>query len=237
MDTFRGVNLSWTRLAKRNSPHPPSLSENSSIFSAAKLVNLRNAFLCFLNSRLSLATRIRIWKRNEPWTRQYGPAKFDLCPTVTTDERSACVSSYTGVIGTVRILCIFTRFLRPINLCTLRPHYISRTCVYISIHRTLSVRGLVTWLSLGTHESMQHNIQRSIYESVLYLCTLTDGIVSYSMPQGDKRNSDWEFYDATYDGYWNEELQHGLGQLTDGKIGPDYIKMGFYDNERSKHNT
>lgn len=55
------------------------------------------------------------------------------------------------------------------------------------------------------------------------------------MPQGDKRSSDWEFYDATYDGYWNEELQGGLGQLTDGKIGAENFKMGYYDYERSKY--
>lgn len=29
----------------------------------------------------------------------------------------------------------------------------------------------------------------------LYGCRWTDGIVSYTMPQGDKRGSNWEFYD------------------------------------------
>lgn len=53
------------------------------------------------------------------------------------------------------------------------------------------------------------------------------------MPQGDKRG-DWEFYDATYDGYWNEELQRGLGQLTDGKVGPENFKMSYYDYEKSE---
>lgn len=57
------------------------------------------------------------------------------------------------------------------------------------------------------------------------------------MPQGDKRGSDWEFYDASYDGYWNEELQRGLGQLTDGKIGSEDFKMGYYDYERSTYQT
>lgn len=56
------------------------------------------------------------------------------------------------------------------------------------------------------------------------------------MPQGDKRTPEWEFYDASYDGYWNEELQRGLGQLTDGIIGPDYLKMGYYDYEKSNFN-
>lgn len=63
----------------------------------------------------------------------------------------------------------------------------------------------------------------------LYGCPWNDGIVSYSMPQGDKRNN-WEFFDSTYDGYWDGQLLRGLGQLTDGKIGPENFKMGYYDN-------
>lgn len=62
----------------------------------------------------------------------------------------------------------------------------------------------------------------------LYGCPWNDGVVSYSMPQGDKRNT-WEFFDVTYDGYWDGQLLRGLGQLTDGKNGPDNFKMGYYD--------
>jgi len=54
------------------------------------------------------------------------------------------------------------------------------------------------------------------------------------MPQGDKRSPEWEFYDSTYDGYWDDELQRGLGQLTDGKVGLDNFRMGYYDTERGK---
>lgn len=50
------------------------------------------------------------------------------------------------------------------------------------------------------------------------------------MPQGDKRGNEWEFFDATYDGHWDDELRRGLGQLTDGKTGPDDFKMGYYDD-------
>nr|CAD7425484.1 unnamed protein product [Timema monikensis] len=64
--------------------------------------------------------------------------------------------------------------------------------------------------------------------------TASDGIVSYSMPQGDKRGSGWEFFDATYDGHWDGELRRGLGQLTDGKVGPENFKMGYYDYERGQ---
>lgn len=64
----------------------------------------------------------------------------------------------------------------------------------------------------------------------------SDGIVSYSMPQGDVRrsgSSNWEFFDATYDGHWDGELRRGLGQLTDGKFGADDFKKGFYESDRS----
>ncbi|XP_039287314.1 discoidin domain-containing receptor 2 [Nilaparvata lugens] len=68
----------------------------------------------------------------------------------------------------------------------------------------------------------------------LYGCPWTEGIVSYSMPQGDKRGSGWEFFDATYDGHWDVELQRGLGQLTDSKLGPDSFKNAYYDFDRGQ---
>ncbi|XP_039286275.1 discoidin domain-containing receptor 2 [Nilaparvata lugens] len=68
----------------------------------------------------------------------------------------------------------------------------------------------------------------------LYGCPWTEGVVSYSMPQGDKRGSGWEFFDATYDGHWDVDLQRGLGQLTDGKFGPDSFKNAYYDYHRSQ---
>lgn len=55
------------------------------------------------------------------------------------------------------------------------------------------------------------------------------------MPQGDKRGTGWEFFDATYDGHWDGELRRGLGQLTDGKVGPENFRMGYYDSERSTY--
>ena len=52
------------------------------------------------------------------------------------------------------------------------------------------------------------------------------------MPQGDQRGSGWQFYDATYDGIWDGSLlSQGLGQLTDGKLGPDNFKA-YYDQDR-----
>lgn len=64
----------------------------------------------------------------------------------------------------------------------------------------------------------------------LYGCKWTDGIVSYSMPQGDKRGTNWEFYDTTYDGHWDgEKLLYGLGQLTDARVAPEDFKTAFYE--------
>ncbi|XP_072398814.1 discoidin domain-containing receptor 2 isoform X3 [Diabrotica undecimpunctata] len=66
----------------------------------------------------------------------------------------------------------------------------------------------------------------------LYGCQWTDGIISYSMPQGDKRGNNWEFYDFRYDGEWDgNNLREGLGQLTDGKFGHDDFKTDFYDGQ------
>nr|ALV82497.1 Ddr2 [Leptinotarsa decemlineata] len=68
----------------------------------------------------------------------------------------------------------------------------------------------------------------------LYGCEWTNGVISYSMPQGDKRGNNWEFYDFgsfSYDGQWiDNELKDGLGQLVDGKIGPDDYKADYSDD-------
>ncbi|CAG9771112.1 unnamed protein product [Ceutorhynchus assimilis] len=66
----------------------------------------------------------------------------------------------------------------------------------------------------------------------LYGCKWTDGIVSYSMPQGDKRGANWEFFDLGYDGVWDgHELKHGLGQLMDGKFGHDDFKTDLSEGQ------
>jgi discoidin domain receptor family protein 2 len=57
------------------------------------------------------------------------------------------------------------------------------------------------------------------------------------MPQGDLRGAGWEFFDSTYDGHWDGDLRRGLGQLTDGKVGPDNFKMGYYDYERGAYSN
>ncbi|CAF0745440.1 unnamed protein product [Didymodactylos carnosus] len=62
----------------------------------------------------------------------------------------------------------------------------------------------------------------------LYGCLSTDDLLSYSMPQGDKRGFDVLFIDNTYDGKnSNGTLIDGLGQLTDGVLGADnYLADG-----------
>lgn len=52
----------------------------------------------------------------------------------------------------------------------------------------------------------------------------TAGIVSYSMPKGNKRSNGVELTDTTYDGQWGAELRGGLGQLVDGRFGGDDIR-------------
>ncbi|CAF3569586.1 unnamed protein product [Adineta steineri] len=55
----------------------------------------------------------------------------------------------------------------------------------------------------------------------LYGCPYTGGLMSYTIPQGDK-----QFFDQTYDGEnQNGILKDGLGQLTDGIIAPDDNKQ------------
>ncbi|XP_076682969.1 discoidin domain-containing receptor 2 isoform X2 [Andrena cerasifolii] len=65
----------------------------------------------------------------------------------------------------------------------------------------------------------------------LYGCPWTEGLVSYSMPQGIKRGSEVDLSDRTYDG--REEggyLSGGLGQLVDGQKGPDNFRLDVSGN-------
>ncbi|CAF1084469.1 unnamed protein product [Rotaria sordida] len=60
----------------------------------------------------------------------------------------------------------------------------------------------------------------------LYGCSYQDGLISYSIPQGDKRGYDAQFFDETYDGQNdNGILKDGLGQLTDGILAHDDYRL------------
>lgn len=61
-----------------------------------------------------------------------------------------------------------------------------------------------------------------------YGCTWKDGVLSYSMPQGDRRSSEVELADWTYDGQQSPEtnvLSGGLGQLLDGSEGQSNFRL------------
>lgn len=64
----------------------------------------------------------------------------------------------------------------------------------------------------------------------VWLCCLvvdiSDGILSYSMRQGDRRGSEVEFSDFTYDGdVVDGQLSGGLGQLVDGDEGASNFRL------------
>jgi len=54
-----------------------------------------------------------------------------------------------------------------------------------------------------------------------------DGLVSYSMRQGDRRGTGVELYDLTYDGNVTDDgrLTGGLGQLVDGEEGQSNFRL------------
>ena len=55
---------------------------------------------------------------------------------------------------------------------------------------------------------------------------ISDGIVSYNVRQGDKRGTDLDLVDFTYDGMIQDHmLLEGLGQLTDGEIGDSNFRL------------
>ena len=81
------------------------------------------------------------------------------------------------------------------------------------------------------------NFRRTVCMRVeLYGCPWDAGVVAYSMPQGDKRGTAYEFYDWTYDGEWAQggRLQNGLGCLTDGDFGPENFKMSYYAQSKRR---
>jgi len=81
-------------------------------------------------------------------------------------------------------------------------------------------------------------LKLGIREVSLFVLFFPDGILSYSMPQGDKRGASWEFFDSTYDGEWEPEPHGGLGQLTDTVFGEDTFKMSYFDeNDKGRYHS
>ena len=58
----------------------------------------------------------------------------------------------------------------------------------------------------------------------------TAGVLSYSMRQGERRGSEVDLYDFTYDGdVTNGYLSNGLGQLVDGVLGNNNFRLDPYE--------
>ena len=63
------------------------------------------------------------------------------------------------------------------------------------------------------------NRKECVLRLELYGCLSSDHLISYTIPQGDRRSFEMDFSDKTYDGYVSSLLTNGLGQLIDGDTG------------------
>jgi hypothetical protein len=64
---------------------------------------------------------------------------------------------------------------------------------------------------------------------------VSEGLLSYSMPQGVQRGTEVDLSDRTYDG--REEsgyLSSGLGQLVDGQKGQDIFRLDLMGHGKGK---
>lgn len=81
-------------------------------------------------------------------------------------------------------------------------------------------------LRLFPVQSTDKPAKRMCLRLELYGCLSPDHLISYSIPSGDRRAFDMDFMDKTYDGQINNGLlSNGLGQLMDGDIGSDDIRL------------
>jgi discoidin domain receptor family protein 2 len=73
-------------------------------------------------------------------------------------------------------------------------------------------------------QSNDKKAKRMCLRLELYGCLSTDHLISYTIPQGDRRSFDMDFSDKTYDGF-GSPLANGLGQLIDGDTGSDDVRI------------
>ncbi len=73
-------------------------------------------------------------------------------------------------------------------------------------------------------QSNDKKAKRMCLRLELYGCLSTDHLISYTIPQGDRRSFDMDFSDKTYDGF-GSPLSNGLGQLIDGDTGSDDVRI------------
>lgn len=80
-----------------------------------------------------------------------------------------------------------------------------------------------------SHNPMSSQISSNPHRRPLIL--LSDGILSYDMPQGHKRGHDLDFSDTTYDGVnLNDHLSGGLGKLTDKDEGHSNFRLDVHQS-------
>lgn len=84
-------------------------------------------------------------------------------------------------------------------------------------------------------ESLNNILREKMYCISLFFCS-TEGLVSYSMPQGVQRGAELDLTDRTYDGTEKEDgvLEDGLGQLVDGHKGPDNFRLDLHGYGKGK---
>lgn len=64
---------------------------------------------------------------------------------------------------------------------------------------------------------------------------ISEGLISYSIPQGIQRGSEVDLTDRTYDGQEDGGyLSGGLGQLVDGQRGSDNFRLDVNGNGKGK---
>jgi len=64
---------------------------------------------------------------------------------------------------------------------------------------------------------------------------VSEGLLSYSMPQGVQRGTEVDLSDRTYDGHEESGyLSGGLGQLVDGQKGQDIFRLDLKGHGKGK---
>ncbi len=85
-------------------------------------------------------------------------------------------------------------------------------------------------LVLWTENRHENILFVPICTKIFYVLLFSDGVISYSMRQGDRRGSEVDLYDFTYDGVVNDNiLASGLGQLTDGEEGHTNFRLDTHN--------
>ncbi len=97
---------------------------------------------------------------------------------------------------------------------------------YLAVKNDLDPAFLASRVRFHPHSAFKRTVCMRVE---LYGCEYHGGLSAYSMPQGDRRGTAYEFYDWRYDGEWRgSRLLNGLGCLVDGDYGPQNFKLSYY---------